>query len=156
MNKIKLALIGNDYEEVQNGAKYPKWDFKESGKSELEAIIMDKKRITSQNGEVTLVTFINKNTKEPGVFFCGTVLEDKLKQVPVHSCIKIVYEGKHPQKKYYQFKVFTNKAFRFSPDEYSLDDYQDIEQNQQSQNTQSPIAQNSKPAAMQIEEDLPF
>lgn len=163
MNKLKVAFIGNngEYEEVRNTQRFPKWDFRESNKSSLECIVMDKKRISTANGDVTLVTFISRHTKEPGVFFCGAVLEDKLREVPVHSCVKIEFEGKHPQKKYYQFRVLINKAFRFSPDEYNLDKYEEAETNEtakstsnQTGNTTSPVT--SQRTAPPIEEDLPF
>lgn len=168
MKKIKLILASTDdgYQEVASNEKYEKWIF--TANPILECVIMGRASFPQKKGGGTydLYTVMQKDTKKPFVFFCGKVLEDKLKKVPLHSLVKIKFEGKHATKDYYIFSVAINTNFKYDPSIYSLDSYSEVNssepqapysaQNQQQQAV-NPAA--NRPASKSFDvasDDLPF
>lgn len=180
MKKITVVLVGNSddgYETVSSSRQYPKWEFKSS--PILECVLMERKSLPNTNGQGTydIYTVMEKNSRKPYAFFCGKVLEDKLKAIPLYSLVKIAFEGVHPQKRYHQFTVQINKNFRYDPNIYNLDTYEDVDNGpafqtiQQQQSTAKTVNQptNGAPvtapsvqqrntgfATPPIDEDLPF
>jgi hypothetical protein len=160
MKKLFVSFIGADeYEDITGGSRYPKWDFKVN--PILECILMDRKTLPNKNGNGTydLYTVIEKTAGTPHVVFCAKVLEDKLKNLPLHSCVRVKFTGKHPTKNYFMFEVGFNKAFKFDPNVYSLDKYEDAGGTSEQSTNQNAGAQQgnvSTPAAQTFEDDLPF
>lgn len=160
MKKVTVNFIAqeDEYKEVSGGDRYPKWDFKNNPK--LECVLMERKTLpnTNKTGTYDLYTVIEKYTKKPFVFFCGTVLIDKLKNIPIFSMVKIEFTGIHPIKKYHNFKVGQNLNFRYDPQQWNLDNFAEVK-NEDTQpgsfnKPASSISNNTQ--AQQVEDDLPF
>lgn len=159
MKKLRVTFISGEdgYTEVSGGNKYDKWDFKVNPIAEF--ILMDRKTLNNKapaTGTFDLYTVIEKISKKPYAFFCGKVLEDKLKNIPLYSLVKIVFEGAHPTKRYHIYKVYQNANFRFDPAQFSLDNYAEVKSEEQPKSNQSIGSTQNKIPAQQIEEDLPF
>lgn len=160
MKKININFIGADdgYDEVSGGNRYDKWDFTKPDKAILECVLMERRAMPNQKGAGTydLYTVIHAVTKKPYVVFCAKVLEDKLKNIPLYSLVKIVFEGTHPTKRYYLFKVHLNRNFKYDPAQFNLDDYAEVKSESQPVNTTPGTGAAAKQPVQQTEEDFPF
>lgn len=152
---VNFIAQEDEYKEVQGGDRYPKWDFKSN--PTVECVLMERKTLPNANkpGTYDLYTFIEKHTKKPYVFFCGVVLADKLKNIPLFSLVKIMFTGIHPVKKYHNFKVLQNNNFRYDPQQWTLDNFSEVKGDDvPATSGKSSISNNQ--AQQQVEDDLPF
>lgn len=168
MKKVRLILASSNddgYQEVSSNEKYEKWIFPSN--PVLECVIMERASLPQKKGGGTydLYTVMQKDTKKPFVFFCGKVLEDKLKKVPLHSLVRIKFEGKHATKDYYLFSVSINTNFKYDPSIYNLDSYSEVSSSEPEapfstqQQQQSVNPQANRPASKPFDvasDDLPF
>lgn len=167
MKQLKVALIGSTDDglsEVSGGQQYPNWDF--SGNPTLICVIMDRRTLPAKIGGGTydLYTVIEVESKKPYAFFCGKVLEDRLKNIPVFAKVKITFLGVHPSKRYHQFSVQNNLNFRYDPKEFTLDNFVDVKPeenpriggaNNQKTATQGNTNNGATPGGGEFD-DLPF
>ncbi len=164
MKKLTINFIGTDdgYRTVAGGNTYPKWDFQKDGMGEF--VLMERKTLPNKlNGKTfDLYTAIHKDTKKPYAFFTGAVLEDKLRNIPLYSLVRIKFEGVHATKKYHIYKVDINDNFRYDPAVFTLDNYTEVNKDDSNPAFKAPVSNQSAAGtektnvAKQVEEDLPF
>lgn len=118
MKNVKVSLAGadSDYEDVGGQGNGKKWDFKVN--PELECVIVSRKRLQGRNGDYDMYNVLHRHSKEEYVIFCNKVLEDRMKNIPIFSAIKISFLGVEPVKKYHKFSVGFDKKFIYNPTEW--------------------------------------
>lgn len=118
MKKVLVILAGaeSDYEDVGGQGSGKKWVFKDN--PILECVIINRKRLKGMSGEYDMYNVLHRTTKEEYVIFCNKVLEDRLKNIPIFSAVKISFLGTDPIKKYHKFTVGFDKKFVYNPQEW--------------------------------------
>lgn len=144
MNKVKIILLGADYQDVSPEGKYKRWRFFpkdgiEANGKVIECIIMERKTLPSSQkpgDSYDMYVVIERHTKEPYVIFCNKVLADRLRAIPLNSAVRISFEGVPPGKKYHVYKVGVDASFRFDPNTYQLkSDYVETQNNTSTSNS---------------------
>lgn len=165
MKKLRLVLVGEDYEKVeQNFDKLPKWDC--MTQKELECVFLDIKKLTSKKtGQpYNLYIVVERHTKTRMVVMPNKVLQERLNDIPIFSAVKMVFDGVIQPKGYYAFSVYKDRSFKYNADVWNPSDYAAPSEDTGAKsistntNTSNNSTQSSSTPAQsnEVMDDLPF
>jgi len=122
MKKISLlaiAKLGNEWSDVTGGngenVSFPLWDFKVV--PEFIGLLGSNYKGTSKKNNLPYFRYnvYSSEHGKPFAIFASKVLEDKLKDIPPGTTIKIKFMGTQPGKRYYIFDVKQNTSIPLNP-----------------------------------------
>lgn len=107
--------IGSDSTDTSN--RGGKWRFEDPGKHFLEGVLV--RKVFGHKGKYGISNFyVVKSATDNMEYVVGgtALLDDRMKQIPDGSFVRIIYQGRHQEKNYKMFEVYVNR--NYNPNSY--------------------------------------